>query len=1719
MNLIEFLQNLSLKGVKLWSEGEHLRVGGSKELLTPAVVESLKQYKAEILQLLRDCPETFNVYPLSYGQQSLWFLWQLAPKSAAYHVAFVGCIRSEVDESVLRKAFAALIERHPMLHSRFPRLGSEPIQQIMRTDSLVDFQTINASDWSDSELNKRAIEAYQLPFDLEAGLTHRVRLFTRSAQEHILLLTVHHIACDGWSLTILIDELPKLYQAKKAGVEASLRPIEQSYQDYLIWQQQLLASAEGEKLWNYWKEQLAGELPVLNLPTDRSRSTIQTYNGATNSFSVSRDITTKLKELAQAERTTLYTILLAAFQILLYRLSGQEDILVGSPTTGRSRSEFAPIVGHFVNPIVLRSGCTGNPIFKEFLAQVRHTVLGAIAHQEYPFSLLVERLQPQRDSSRSPIFQVFFILQKFQQTQEILELLAPTANKTIIDWGGLQVEPFLIPQQEGQFDLTLEMFEASESLIGAFKYNTDLFDATTIERMTSHFQTLLETIVNNPEQPIANLPLLTSHEQQLLADWNDTIKEYPQEFIHQLFAEQALKTPEAIAVVFAEQQLTYRELNHRANQLAHYLQQLGVEPEKLVGICVERSLEMVVGLLGILKAGGAYIPLDPTYPQERLAYMLEDAAVSVLLTQKQLINSLPQTHAQVIYLDADWQEIAAQSSENPVHNLTPETLAYVIYTSGSTGKPKGAMNTHQGISNRLLWMQEAMPVKPDDKILQKTPFSFDVSIWELFLPLITGATLVVAKLGVHRDPNCLANLIDRDQITIVHFVPSMLHAFLEEANLESRCRSLKQVICSGEALSLELQRKLLSRLKCELYNLYGPTEAAIDVTYWKCQPDNQLNSVPIGRPIANTQMYILDSYLQPVPIGVVGELHIGGIGLARGYLNRPELTAAKFIANPFESSNKLYKTGDLARYLPDGNIEFLGRIDDQVKIRGFRIELGEIQSVLQTHPQIKQAIVVAREGKEPGNKQLIGYLVPLSESLSRNEVRDFLKQKLPEYAIPQILVFLEALPLLPNGKIDRKHLPNPDADLIREGEFIAPRTDIEKQLLQMWLNVLQIEKIGIYDNFFELGGNSLLAIKLMFQIQEAFQIELPMRQLLQAPTIAELAKAVETLQVTNQKVTPLPIAIKPSRSNIDRSDLSEHPLTKLSLNLPKLPLPSLEETCDRYLEIVAPLLSETELIQTKQAVMEFKYHSGKPLQRLLEMLDRSTNTSYIHEIREEEFLESRLPLPVFPNTGAVGEQLWQFAEISLARRVAVLILSALEFYAKIKDGSLEPDRIGGRQLCMTQYPKLFGTSRIPGIKRDGLRYLSVAEDEEQVVIVYRNVFYSVKANVNGELPSLEQLEPQIDWILTHTPSNEPPIGILTTLTRTKWTIVRSTLATASPENDRSLQLLDNALFVVCIDEKSYNNLEDIAINAVRSDGCNRWFDKTLQFILTPDLRCSVSFDHAPVDGYPLARTLRELLNSKVMQMSAQIQVDKLSEFELPEQLQWQLTPEISEEIESAKTDFEHLVKQLEIKVLDYQEFGEELIATHNFGSTEAAIQLAIQLAYFRMCDRADNTYQPAHTRYFRYGRTEGIRSVTPESTQLIQAFNQETTLAERYSLLKKAIKAHLQREFDCSEGHGCDRHLTALYTLARNNGKVPDIFRDKAYSEIFSQTVLLTSGYHYLPGLELFTFGPEVDRGYGITYLIRKNRIVFSITSLEQKAGKLIDYLKQSLSEFKELLS
>ncbi|MCT7975717.1 non-ribosomal peptide synthetase [Laspinema olomoucense] len=1064
-------------------------------------------------------PETpASFHSLSLGQQALWFLYQMAPESVAYNIFDTAVIRSIIDITALYRAWQKIVNRHPILRTTYTTYEGKPFQ-ILHEQLEGDIQVTDASNWSEDYLNKQILLEADRPFNLEKELPWRLNIFTLSPQEHILLLTMHHIASDSWSGDLLFTELQLWYaaetdQVSHQQIEDSL-PKNLPYTDFVRWQSEMLSSPKAEKHWEYWQKQLSGELPILNLPTDRPRPPIQSLRGGIQIFQLDEKLIKGLGEVTRAIGTTLYKLMLTAFFVLLYRYTNQEDILVGSPMLGRPGREFRGVVGYFVNPAVLRASISGNLTFPDLLAQVSTQVKVAQKHQDYPFPLLVEQLEPQRDPSRSPLFQVSFTWQKQRWCESGKKL-------------GFKMEPYPLGHQRGaSFDLDVMMMEMGEVLLAGWQYNTDLFKADTIARMAGHYQTLLEGIAANPKQKISELPLLTKTDRhQLLVEWNNTWTDYPQDkCIHQLFEEQAERTPEKVAVVFDGEQLTYQELNVKANQLAYYLQNLGVEPEVLVGICVERSLEMVIGLLGVLKAGAAYVPLDPSYPSERLAFMLEDSSVTVLLTQQKLVEKLPPNSARVISLDSDWEEIASCSEENPSSGVKSNNLAYVIYTSGSTGKPKGVLIEHRALVNYTTVASAEYGIQERDRFLQFSSISFDVSAEEIYTSLTSGATLVLRTDSMLDSKGFLQKCKDW-QITVLALPTAYWHeltSFLSQEKV-AIAPSLRLIIIGGEKA---LPERLKTWFECvgqqvRLVNNYGPTETTVGATICELSAaDATLRELPIGRPIGNVQTYILDENRQPLPIGVPGELHIGGAGLARGYLNRPELTDERFIPNPFSDSpsDRLYKTGDLVRYLSDGNIEYVGRIDDQVKIRGFRVEIGEIEAALSQHPNLLSVAVALREDI-PGQKSLVAYIVPVQESAPTvSELRGFLKQQLPDYMIPNAFVTLPALPITPNGKVDRRVLPAPDIkSLIKTLEFVAPQTPTEELVASIWEKVLGVEQASVTANFFELGGHSLLATQVISQLNSSLGLHLPLSKLFELPTVASLSSYIDATLWTSKNI-------------------------------------------------------------------------------------------------------------------------------------------------------------------------------------------------------------------------------------------------------------------------------------------------------------------------------------------------------------------------------------------------------------------------------------------------------------------------------------------------------------------------------------------------------------------------------------------------------------------------
>ncbi|WP_309730032.1 non-ribosomal peptide synthetase, partial [Chamaesiphon sp. OTE_75_metabat_556] len=1063
---------------------------------------------------------TATELPLSFAQTRLWFLDRFEPNSSFYNIPLTLRLVGTIDRSALAQSLAAIVDRHEALRTNFVTVDGVATQVVQPEPnwslSVVDLQhlAIAAQEIAAEELaQNHAIQ----PFDLTSDSLFRATLAILSETEHRLLVCIHHIVADGWSMGILLQELTLLYNTygQDSTRQNPLTPLPIQPADFAIWQRQWLQGEVLQKQLSYWQQQLAGVPALLSLPTDRPRPAVQTFAGDHYQFDLSLALTQKLTQLSQEQGATLFMTLLAAFNALLYRYTEQSDIVVGTPIANRNRSEIEGLIGFFVNTLVLRTDVSGHPTFSELLLRVRSMAMDAYAHQDLPFEMLVETLQPERDLSHSPLFQVDFVLQN-----------EPLAQ---VELDGLTVSQLSTANATAKFDLTLGMEYTATGLRGGWEYNTDLFDRRTIERLAGHFVTLLEAIVMNPQARISQLSMLTAVEQrQLLIEWNHTEADYPHDrCIHQLFEAQVERTPDAVAVVCAGQELTYQELNIQANKLAHYLQSVGVEPDVLVGIYLERSLAAIVGLLAVLKAGGAYVPLDPDYPPQRLADMCEDAQIAVLLTQQALIGSVPVQGVKTIEIDAVAQILTAQSPANPVSAVSPENLLCVLYTSGSTGKPKGVMLAHQALVNHSCSISEVFGLTSADRVLQFASFGFDVAAEEIFPTWLTGGTVVLRPAQMFATLADFGDFIDRERLSVLNITPAYWHEWAVAVSQAAATvpSSLRLVAVGGDAVLPETvtiwQEWVGDRVKC--LNVYGPTEASVTaIVHDLLQPQSaKSNSVLIGQPIANTKVYILDRDLQPVPIGVRGELHLCGLRLARGYLNRPELTAEKFVVNPFAQSpfDRLYKTGDVARYLPDGKIECFGRIDNQVKIRGFRIELGEVEAVLNQHPDVQTCCAIVREDT-PGDKYLVAYLVAHARRVPLiSELRQFLASNLPLYMVPQAFVFLESLPLTTNRKVDRRALPAPDLSADRRDRYVAPRNPIEEMLSQIWTQVLKIESVGIYDNFFEIGGHSLLATQVVSRIRSLFEVELPLRSLFAAATIAELADLIRQLQSENLALT------------------------------------------------------------------------------------------------------------------------------------------------------------------------------------------------------------------------------------------------------------------------------------------------------------------------------------------------------------------------------------------------------------------------------------------------------------------------------------------------------------------------------------------------------------------------------------------------------------------------
>ncbi len=1061
--------------------------------------------------------------PLSFAQQRLWFLDQMEPGNPFYSIPAAVRLRGELDVAALELTFNEIVRRHESLRTTFVPVDGNPVQ-VISPSLTITLETIDLSELDEeqreAEAMRRVAADAREPFDLMNGPLLRPVLLKLAGDDHLLLFSMHHIISDVWSRGVLIRELRTLYIAFSRKQPSPLPELPLQYADYAAWQRAWLRDETLESQLSYWRAELEGAPAVLELPTDRPRPPVQSLNGGQETLVLPESLLEALRAFSRREGATMFMTLLAGFNALLYRLTGQTDIVVGAPIANRDRIELENIIGFFTNTLVLRTNLSGDPSFRDLLKRVREVALGAYTHRDLPFEALVEALQPERDLSYPPLFQVMFVHQV--SMTENFELPGLTLSNVGVDNGS------------AKFDMTLFLVEGSGSLAAILEYNSDLFDAETARRTLGLFENLLTAAVAEPEHPIAELEVLSpSDRHRIEREWNATTREFDERtLIHLSFERQVERTPDSVALAFGTDELTYRELNQRANQLAHYLQARGVGPDVLVGICMERSIDLVVSMLAILKAGGVYVPLDATYPNERLSVMSADAPTSLCLTHSRIAEKIVDVIPNLVYLDQEWERLSHESDRNPVCAITPENLAYFVFTSGSTGRPKGIAMPHQSLFNLVSWLIDDQKPQPGDRTLQFASLNFDTSNLECFTTWCTGGTLVLIPEEVRHNISSLLSFLVEGEINRLSLPFVVLQQIVEIAESEGPIPySLREVNTAGEQLQITNQVvSFFEKLKnCVLHNHYGPSECHAVTTHtlagdrrsWPALP-------PVGKPIYNTQIYLLDQRLQPVPIGVAGELYIGGISLARGYFNRPDLTAAVFVPNPFSETpgTRLYRTGDLARYLPDGTIEFLGRIDQQVKVRGFRIETGEVEAALRDHPDV-QEIVVAAHGVRAEEKRLVAYVVPRSSLVHdtlANDLRQRAREKLPEYMVPSAIVLLDRMPLTTDGKVNRRALPEPQLSRRDTSEeFVAPRTPVEEVMAGVWSEVLGVERVGIHDNFFRLGGHSLLATRVVARLREAFGTPFPLRRIFEEPTIAGLANAMDETFKTTRGVQTMPI--------------------------------------------------------------------------------------------------------------------------------------------------------------------------------------------------------------------------------------------------------------------------------------------------------------------------------------------------------------------------------------------------------------------------------------------------------------------------------------------------------------------------------------------------------------------------------------------------------------------
>jgi amino acid adenylation domain-containing protein/thioester reductase-like protein len=1102
---VQLLDDFAVRGVELWVEGALLRYKAAQDALDAYSLDAVRRYKPQLIALLKARGGSQRCHPLSHGQRSLWYTHQVAPGSAAYNVAYPCRIRSRWNSAAFKRALQRLAERHGALRTAFTDRAGEPVQQVFDAVD-VPLHVVDAASWPDQLLCQRVVEGYRRPFDITQPPLLRATVFQRADDDLVLLLVLHHIVCDGWSLLrIVVDELGLLYLAELGLAVPAQLPQPVQHVEYVHWQRQQLEQPAMAAARDYWLQRLAGDLPVLDLPTDFPRPALPALRGASYSFELPLAGAVALRRLARSQNATLYMTLVAAFQVLLYRHSGQADILLGSPSSGRGRPEFGYLVGHLVNTIVIRSRLAGNPRFVDLLDQVRAEVSGALQHEDYPFALLVEQLQPQRDVSRSPIVQAMVVMHQSEGREELFGGGAEGAGAPRL-WGGMCIEPFLVGQQEGQFDISLEVAEVGEGLVCIFKYDAELFTLERMARMAGHFQKLVVSIVADPQAGVGVLPMLSADEMHCLLDtWNATDAPWQQDCcVHELFERQAAERPDAVALIAGSAAaITYGELDRQADQLAAHLRWLGAGPGQRVAVFLPRDPSVIVALLAVLKAGSAYIPIDPRYPVQRVGFMLEDADALAILTTTALARVLPSGAATVVCLDALPVDAPAALERAVVpRSCTPRDLAYVLFTSGSTGRPKGVQIEHRSTVAMLCWAREHFSAAERAGVLASTSVCFDLSVFEIFVPLSWGGTIVLAENAL-----ALLTLPAAQQVTLVNTVPS---AMAELMRVDGVPPGVAVVNLAGEPLKGSLVQEIYGKTHVRrVLNLYGPTE---DTTYSTCCCVPRGDVVPtIGRPLSNTRVYVLSDELQPVPCGALGELYIAGAGLARGYMNRPELTAERFVHNPFagQAGARMYRTGDLVRYLPDGELQYVGRTDNQVKVRGYRIELGEIEELMARFPGVQEACAQVRHDRF-GAAKVVAYVALLSghDRPGLHALHEYARAWLPHFMVPTDFVVLDEMPHTPNGKIDRSALPEPEDWRATSHALEAPVGELETMIANLWAEVMGRESISRDDDFFEIGGHSLLAAKVIYRLRDMLGLPLGIDILFLHSTVRRLAVAI-----------------------------------------------------------------------------------------------------------------------------------------------------------------------------------------------------------------------------------------------------------------------------------------------------------------------------------------------------------------------------------------------------------------------------------------------------------------------------------------------------------------------------------------------------------------------------------------------------------------------------------